>query len=113
MHSYSMAGYRFDIGDDFKIEPSLLVKYVKPAPVQFDFGVKATYKQKFWLGGTFRTRDAVCAFAGFIYQENISISYSYDFSTTNIKNYSSGTHELVIAIRFAYRKPPAPQSRVE
>ena len=112
-HSYSSAGYRFDIGDDFKIEPSLLVKYVKPAPVQFDLGVKATYRQKFWLGGTFRTRDAVCAFAGFVYQENILIGYSYDFSTTNIKNYSSGTHELVIAIRFAYRKAPNAQSRIE
>ncbi|MEW6468475.1 MAG: type IX secretion system membrane protein PorP/SprF [Bacteroidota bacterium] len=111
-HSYSMAGYRFDIGEDFDLEPSVLVKYVKPAPVQFDFGLRAVYKEKFWLGGTFRTRDAVCAIAGFNYQENLSFSYSYDFSTTNIKNYSSGTHELVIAIRFAYRKPPESQSRI-
>lgn len=112
-HSYSMAGYRFDVGEDFDIEPSILVKYVKPAPVQFDFGLRAVYKQKFWLGGTFRTRDAVCAFAGFNYQENISIGYSYDFSTTNIKNYSTGTHELVIAIRFAYRKASDAKSRIQ
>ena len=28
------------------------------------------------------------------------LGYSYDFTTTDLGNYSTGTHELVIGIRF-------------
>ncbi len=99
-HMYATAGYKFDLGDDFKIEPSTCVKYVKPAPVQFDLGLRAIYKEKIWIGGAFRYLDAISAMVGFTMQENITFAYAYDFTTTNIKKYSSGTHELMIGIKF-------------
>jgi type IX secretion system PorP/SprF family membrane protein len=103
-HSYTMGGYKFHLGDDFILEPSFLVKYVKPAPVQLDLGLRCIYKEKIWVGGTFRTMDAFSLMAGYTYQENLSFSYSYDITTTNIKNYSSGTHELVLSIRFGKKE---------
>lgn len=99
-HYYGMAGYRFHLGDDFILEPSVLTKYVKPAPFQFDGGMRAIYKEKIWLGASYRNLDAWDMYTGFIYRENLMIGYSYDFTTTNLKNYSSGTHELLIGIRF-------------
>lgn len=103
-HYYGMAGYRIHVGDDFVFEPSVLTKYVKPAPFQFDAGLRAIYKDKVWVGGTFRNRDAFDMYMGFIYRENLTIGYSYDFTTTNLKNYESGTHELLFGIRFNNRK---------
>ncbi len=103
-HIYASAGYRFDIGDDFDLEPSILFKYVKPVPLQFDGGLRLVYKESVWLGATYRTMDAWAAFIGFNYQKNLTLGYSYDFTTTNIKNYSTGTHELLIAIRFGHRE---------
>ena len=44
--------------------------------------------------------DAFSVMAGYVYEQNLSISYSYDFTTTNIRNYSTGTHEIVLSIRF-------------
>ena len=32
--------------------------------------------------------------------ENITLGYSFDFATSNIKNYSRGTHELMIGMKF-------------
>lgn len=103
-HMYATAGYKFDIGEDFDIEPSILFKYVKPVPLQFDGGLKFTYKESVWVGATYRTMDAWAAFVGFNYDKNITLGYSYDFTTTNIKNYSTGTHELLIAVRFGHRE---------
>ncbi len=103
-HMYASAGYRFDIGEDIDIEPSVLFKYVKPVPLQFDGGLRVVYKEAVWIGATFRTMDAWAAFVGYTYQKNITIGYSYDFTTTNIKNYSTGTHELLLAIRFGHRE---------
>ena len=99
-HYYASAGYNFNIGEDFKIEPSTCIKYVKPAPVQFDLGLRGIYKDKFWIGGAFRYLDAISAMVGFTMQGNITFAYSYDFTTTNIKKYSTGSHELMIGIKF-------------
>ncbi|HEY6159811.1 MAG TPA: type IX secretion system membrane protein PorP/SprF [Bacteroidia bacterium] len=99
-HSYTMGGYKFHVGDDFIVEPSFLVKYVYPAPVQLDLGLRCIYKEKMWVGGGFRTMDAFSVMAGYVYEQNLSVSYSYDFTTTNIRNYSTGTHEIVLSIRF-------------
>lgn len=99
-HYCFMAGYRFNAGDDFVIEPSALVNYVAPVPVQFDAGLRAIYKEKFWIGGSYRNHDAIAAYVGFIYRENLMLGYAYDFTTTDLGNYSTGTHELILGIRF-------------
>lgn len=99
-HFFGMLGYRQPIGDDFVLEPSALLKYVAPAPFQFDVGMRAIYKEKFWLGGSYRNLDAIAFYAGFIMRENLQLGYAYDFTTTNLGNYSTGTHELTIGIRF-------------
>jgi type IX secretion system PorP/SprF family membrane protein len=99
-HYYGMAGYRFNLGDDFILEPSILTKYVTPVPFQFDAGARIIYKDKIWLGGAYRHLDAITAYTGFVIRENLQIGYAFDFTSTNLRNYSSGTHELILAIRF-------------
>jgi type IX secretion system PorP/SprF family membrane protein len=99
-HYYVTGGYKFSLGADFKVEPSACLKFVQPAPFQFDLGLRAIYKDKIWIGGAYRHLDAVSAMVGFIMQENITLAYSYDFTMTNIKKYSTGTHELMIGIKF-------------
>ncbi|MDF2437316.1 MAG: Bacteroidetes-specific putative rane protein [Bacteroidota bacterium] len=108
-HYYVTAGYKFDIGDDFKIEPSGCLKYVEPAPLQFDLGLRGIYKEKIWIGGAFRYLDAVSAMVGFTLQENLTVAYAYDFTMTNIGKYSTGTHELMLGIKF--HKTPEGKSR--
>lgn len=103
IHYYVIGGYRFNIGENFKIEPSACMKFVNPAPFQFDLGLRGIYREKIWVGAAFRYLDAVSAMVGYTMQENITFAYSYDFTTTNIRKYSTGTHELMIGIRF-YRK---------
>ncbi|MFH1005544.1 MAG: type IX secretion system membrane protein PorP/SprF [Bacteroidota bacterium] len=111
MHFYVSGGYKISIADDFSVEPSFIVKYVKPTPIQMDIGTRIIYKQKIWIGGTYRTKDAISIMAGLTYMENLSFGYAYDIITTNLKNYSSGTHELIIAIRFkTYVIPAAPKN---
>ncbi len=102
---YNLNGaYRFDIGDDFKIEPSFLAKYEYPAPVKVDIGFRAIYKEQIWLGGAYRHNDAFSGMIGYMYQDYLLISYSYDFTTTNLKKYSSGTHELMLGLRFSKKQ---------
>lgn len=111
MHYYVTGGYKFSLGDDFKIEPSTCMKFVSPAPFQFDLGLRAIYKDKIWIGGAFRYLDAISAMVGFTMQENITLAYAYDFTSTDIQKYSTGTHELMIGIKF--HKTPESKSAVK
>jgi type IX secretion system PorP/SprF family membrane protein len=112
-HFYATGGYRYTLNESIRLEPSIMLKYVKPAPLQFDLGLRAVYKDKFWIGGAYRYLDAVSAMVGYTLQQNLSFAYSYDFTTTNIRKYSTGTHELVIGIKFhKVEKNESPESKV-
>lgn len=99
-HYYLTAGYKQKVNDVFVLEPSTCVKYASPAPVQFDLGLRAIYKDKMWLGAVYRHLDAASVLLGYNLKENMTFAYSYDFTTSNIRRHSNGTHELLIGVRF-------------
>jgi type IX secretion system PorP/SprF family membrane protein len=103
-HYFIHGGYKWDLNEDFRLEPGFLIKYVKPAPVQFDVGAKLIYKEQFWLGANFRTRDAASVMAGFVYNDYLSFAYAYDITTSKLKDYSGGTHEIMLGIKFFAKK---------
>lgn len=104
-HYYATAGYRLPIGDDFVVEPSVLVKYVDPVPPMIDATATIRYRKQFWLGASYRTNDAWCAMVGCWVKETFQFGYSYDILTSNLRNYSTGSHEVMLAITLA--KPTA------
>ncbi|MCT4582401.1 MAG: type IX secretion system membrane protein PorP/SprF [Flavobacteriales bacterium] len=103
-HFIVNGGYKFRVAKDFKVEPSAIIKYISPAPVQADIMARVIWKDKLWLGGVYRTMDAASVLLGVTYKQNLSFGYAYDFTTTNLRNYSTGTHELFIGIRFSNTK---------
>jgi len=103
-HYYVIGGYRFDINNDFTVEPSFFLKYVSPITPQLDVNARVIYQQMVWLALGYRTEDAASITAGYVFQKNLSVAYSYDITTSNLKNYSSGTHEIMIGVRFKNRK---------
>lgn len=105
-HYYAMAGYHLKITEDFEFEPSVLVKYVKPAPLQYDVGGRFNYKGRVWIGGAYRNLDAFTGLVGFTWR-NLLFGYSYDFTTSNLKNYSTGTHEVMIGVKFSKEEDKA------
>ena len=98
-HFMIMGAYTFHLGD-FDIQPSVLLKYVSPTPLQIDGGLKFTYRDMVWLGATYRHDDAVSAMVGYTHKSFLMFAYSYDVAMSNLKNYSSGTHEVMIGVRF-------------
>ncbi len=100
-HFLVNGAYKFKINDDFKVEPSFMLKYANPAPMKVDVGARVIYQDQIWLGGGYRHNDAYTALIGFMYKNYLMIGYSYDFTTTNLKKYSTGTHELMLGLRFS------------
>lgn len=103
-HFFFTAGYNFDVIDGLVIQPSLFVKYVDPLPVQFDATVRAIIKDKVWFGASYRMDDAVGFMLGYNLLDNLMFGYSYDYATSRIQNYTSGSHEVMLGIRFKDKK---------
>jgi len=96
--------YTFSLNEEFVIEPSFLLKYVKPASPVLDIGARVIYKDELWAGLTYRSRDAFCFLLGYMFKNYLMVGYSYDFTTSNVRKYSSGTHEIMLGIRFSRKQ---------
>ena len=110
-HFYGLITYKFDVGHDFILEPCVLIKYVAPTPVQVDAGVKLTYQSKVWVGANYRSGDAVSALMGYMFKNWLMVGYSYDYSITAIRKYNSGTHEVMLGLRFMPPKKTAVEDK--
>lgn len=104
-HYHIMGGYRLDLNDELRLEPQALIKYVSPVPVKVDLTALLRYREQFWLGATYRTNDAMSFMLGCWLKRTWQFGYSYDVTTTGLKDYSDGTHEVMLAITFGKERP--------
>ncbi len=101
-HYFATAGVALEVNPDVVIRPSVLVKYVQNAPVEADFNVNVLLAQVLWVGGSYRTEDSFVALLELQLTKKFRLGYSYDFTTTDVKNYSAGSHEIMIGYDFGY-----------
>lgn len=109
-HYYVQAGYDWAIGGDKKyvLQPSILLKS-DASSTQLDIGALFLYDNMLWAGIGYRTEDAIAPMIGYQHESPKGnmwrIGYSYDVTTSAIKNYSSGSHEIMLSYCFKIVKP--------
>ena len=106
-HYYGMIGYNFDITPSVTLKPSLFVKNVKDNTT-IDVNMNAYINDRFWIGASYRTNDAIVAMLGMNITEKLKVGYSYDFTTSKIKSYSDGSHEIMLGYCFNKKKKITP-----
>jgi type IX secretion system PorP/SprF family membrane protein len=108
---YLIAGYVFDLNPDLKLKPSLITKYVQGSPLQVDVSANFMMNDKFVAGLAYRWSAAVSAMVGFQASQSWFIGYSYDFDTTELAKYNSGSHEIFLRFELfnAYDKITSPR----
>ena len=99
-HFYLTGGYKYEMNRDITIEPSLIPKGTAPKMYQFDLSIRVIYKEMMWGGLSYRLKDAISVMIGYIHDEMIYFGYAYDIGVTSLRNYNSGTHEIMIGYRF-------------
>lgn len=99
-HYFLTGGYVFDLGVYHKFKPTFLVKAVQGAPISFDLSANFLFFEKFWLGAMYRHNDAVGALAQYHITNDLSVGYAYDYPLSPLRNYSGGSHEIMIGFEF-------------
>ena len=105
-HYYFMAGYDAELSPDIILKPSVFAKS-EGTSTQIDLNANVLLQNKFWLGFSYRfvQQDALVAMAGLEITPNLKVGYSYDMTMTDIKTYSSGTHEIML--NYCFRVKPS------
>jgi len=110
-HFMSSVKYKFFIAKDkgISLAPQALVRFVPNAPFQYDGNINLDWKDKFWIGATYKSSYAVAANVGFCIYKQVYLGYSYDFITGKIGKYAGVSHEIMINFKFnEHKKEEAP-----
>jgi type IX secretion system PorP/SprF family membrane protein len=100
-HFFLTGGMKFPINGDWTIEPSGFIKSSDMFfnTIQMDLSARAYYKEDYWAGLSWRTGDAIILMLGLKY-DRYRFGYAFDFTLTDIRTQSFGTHEISLAVKF-------------
>jgi len=107
-HYFLIAGLIVDLGENLKFKPTMLTKATfsseTGAPVQLDLTASFLIKERFWLGAMYRTGDSFGFIAQWIIDKKMRIGYAYDYTTSNLQNFHSGSHEIMVSYELRFLK---------
>ena len=118
-HYYISGGYNIDLNPSFTLKPNILVKSDAASTI-IDFNTNLMYNNQIWGGVSYRSapsivgnNDAIVVLLGMdlsTYVEGLKFGYSYDITTSSIKNYSSGSHEIMLG--YCMKPKPKPSHSI-
>jgi type IX secretion system PorP/SprF family membrane protein len=100
-HFFLTGGMIFELSDFLKFKPTVMTHVVGGAPFQFDISANFLLANKVWLGGMYRSGDAISLMAQWVVSPSLRIGYAHDFTTTELSNYHQGVHEIMLSYEFA------------
>lgn len=93
------AGVSLPVNAELSIKPSIVALLQMNDEILIDYNVKAFLEKKVWFGLTYRDIQSGIVSAGLMINDKFAASYSYEFSMSKIKQFSGGSHELVLSVR--------------
>ena len=96
---YLTGGYVFDLSETTKLKPSVLLKGTNGAPLSFDISANFLFNDVFWVGAGYRINQSAAAIGGIVdfqVSRQIRIGYAYEYPISDIRAYTSGTHEILL-----------------
>jgi type IX secretion system PorP/SprF family membrane protein len=96
------SGVVIETENNLKFKPSVLIKYEAGGKAQVDLNLNVLINDIFWLGASYRSKEAIVALFEFQASKKLRFGYSYDYTIGELSNYTSGSHEFMIGYDFGY-----------
>jgi len=100
-HYFLTGGIKVPLSGNWLLEPSAFIKSSDMLfkALQLDITSRIYYKNDYWAGLSWRTNDAIIMMLGLKY-DRFYFAYALDFTLTDIRKQSLGTHEFSLAVKF-------------
>jgi type IX secretion system PorP/SprF family membrane protein len=99
-HMFVWAGMLINLNDKIRFKPSLIGRVVNGSPVSLDMNATFILYDKVWFGVLYRLGVTWGGLVRWQIIDNIQFGYSYDLSSSRVKGYGTGTHEIYISYSF-------------
>ncbi|MEN8226650.1 MAG: type IX secretion system membrane protein PorP/SprF [Bacteroidota bacterium] len=99
-HFNLIGAYRFEVDQDWILEPSIMVKGTAPKELSFDVTARTEWNKMVWGALSYRYHEAIGIMLGYSHEETLLFGYAYDIGISAIRKYNTGTHEIMIGYRF-------------
>jgi type IX secretion system PorP/SprF family membrane protein len=112
-HYYLTVGGMMRLADNVQLKPSILIKHVKGSPTSYDLNAMFLFRERVWLGGSFRSnvrvfedqlqedlskRNAVALVMEYFVLPSMRIGYAYDYNLNALNSYRTESHELSVGV---------------
>ena len=91
-----IGGYIFDLSDSLKFKPAFLINHIQGAPTTVNISTNFLINDRFTLGAAYSIDNAITGLVGFQIASSTFIGYSYDYNTTGLGEFNSGSHEVIL-----------------
>ena len=96
IHFFLTGGYVFTLTESLKLKPAFMAKAVKGAPVSIDLSANVLINNRIEAGLGYRLDDAITGLVNFKVTPALRVGYAYDYTTSNLGDYNSGSHEIML-----------------
>ncbi|MCH9660799.1 MAG: type IX secretion system membrane protein PorP/SprF [Bacteroidetes bacterium] len=103
-HYFGTAGYVFQVSENVKLKPSVMVKSAFDAPLSYDGNLNALFFEKFEIGASYRLDDSFSGLVGFQATPNFRIGYAYDSVTSDLSTVANASHEVILSFDLIFTK---------
>lgn len=98
MHHFILGGYNYDLNNDIRLNPNLLLKKAGPTPFIVDYNLNVIYKQTISAGINYRSSKEIVGMFSMRFNHLFKAGYAFDFTTSELSEQASGSHEIFIGL---------------
>ncbi len=97
---YLYMGATFALGPYVKLKPSTLFRVQEGQPISLDVNAQFVIHDRISFGASYRSVDALVMLFEFEISQSLHLGYSYDYITSELNQFSNGTHGVMLNYRF-------------
>ncbi len=112
-HYYVIGGYKLDVNDQMKVEPSVLFRYAFPVLPQAEAQVALHYKDFLTIAAGYRTGHDLVFLARYNLNRSISLGYAFDLSLGQIANFYNSAHEIGLSYTLPEKRPAEEEEPID
>lgn len=97
---YLYMGTTLALGPYVKLKPSTLLRAQEGQPLSVDINAQFVIHDRISFGASYRSVDAIVFLFEFEMSRSLHVGYSYDYITSDLNQFSNGTHGVMLNYRF-------------
>lgn len=103
-HYFLTGGYVFDLSENTKLKPSVMLKSAFGAPVSADINANVLLFDRLEVGASYRLEDSFSGLVNFAITPSLRVGYAYDSVLSDIRSTGPASHEVFVLFDVNFTK---------